>query len=94
MLTKLFEDLDIDENTTFQELIDKFLGQKLPEAMEAIFPGQTKGINWELVEYELLDEIVSDFLSQNPRLIGRLKGLFGNLVQLAGTPIPSSKNTT
>ncbi len=93
MLTQLFEELDIDENTTFPELIDRLLVEKLSQAMEVIFPGQTGDINWDLVEYELLDEIISDFLSQNPRLIRRLKGLFGSLAQLAGTPILSSKNT-
>ena len=89
-LLSLMEDLDVDENTSFGALLDKVLGEKLEQAMSIIFPNQqAEQIRWYDVEYETLDEVVTDFLHLNPRLIERLKRFFGSLVQVGATATPS-----
>ncbi len=84
VVTAAFMELEIDEATKLPELLDKLLNEKLDEVAEAIFP--KSGVKWGDVTYELVDEIVEDFLSLNPRLTNRLRSLSGSLVRdLAGT---------
>ncbi len=88
-LLVLFENLEVDENTSFKDVLDALLGDKLSQAMGIIFPNQgVETIRWDEVPFELLDEVVTDFLHLNPRLTNRLKRFFGSLVQAGATATP------
>jgi len=89
-MSQIMKDLEVTEQTDIAELISQIIDKKLPEFMEIIFPGQNvKGIKWDEVEYETLDEVIESFLSLNPRLTKRLRSLFVNLALLGKTITPS-----
>ncbi len=87
-LLKLLEDLEVDENSRFAELVDVLIGEKLPRLMAIIFGDEAQAIRWDAIPYEVLDEVIADFFGLNPRLTSRLKGLLTSLTPLASKPTP------
>lgn len=80
----LLQDFNVDENSSFKDLIAGLMENKVPEVMAIILQGPgVKSINWDKVPYDQLDEVIEDFLSLNPRLTRRLKDLLNALARRA-----------
>jgi len=89
---KIIGDLDVNENTTYRDLINVLLESKLSDIMGIIFhkqKEQAEKINWEEVPYDIIDEVISDFFDLNPRLISRLRSLLESFISKV-TPATAS----
>ena len=66
------------EMSGWKDLLEILSGDGLKDFMiEIIFPGQgAEKVDWEMVEFDLVDEIIDSFLALNPRLKNRLKSFF------------------
>lgn len=73
---RLVGDVEFDESKA-SEMIDKLLGDKLAELAFILFGEDARKVDWNNVEYDQIDRIVSDFLQLNPMLKKRLSALFG-----------------
>lgn len=63
---------------------------------EIIFPGQgAEKIDWNDVDYDIVDEVLEDFLHSNPRLRRRLSqliGSFASMMAAAATTTPKDSS--
>lgn len=67
-------DLGINEKMEVAHLLDEALDNLNEFMSTVIFPDQgAADIDWDKVEYETLDEIITAFFSKNPKLFARLK---------------------
>jgi hypothetical protein len=80
-IIQIIADLEINQdNITVKDIVNVLVGVKVKELMKLLFGKDAINVNWDLVEFDLVDEIIEDFFLLNPRLTKRLKSLFGGLI--------------
>lgn len=87
-LMKLLGDLEVTEDSNFSDMVEVLINDKLRELMCIIFGKDAEQINWLMVPYDVVDEVLTDFFALNPRLTGRLKSLLANLTPLGAMQTP------
>ncbi len=84
-VTKVMEfiaglNVDVEKGLVVKDIVNILLNEKIKEFAFILFGKDANLIDWGLVEYELIDEMVEDFFLLNPRLKKRLSGLFNSLI--------------
>lgn len=64
----------------FKALTKLLFAEKLKEVAIIVFGGEAANIQWDEVEYEIIDRMLEDFFDLNPSLIARLKELANTFV--------------
>ena len=68
--------LNLSTSTTMVDVVNNLLENEIGSFMDMIFPNQgANGIDWLEVDYDTVDEVLTDFFTVNPRLKERLKSL-------------------
>lgn len=97
MLADIIGEIDFDKETkTLADIIKIIRKQGFNKFMEiAFYPADTSDIDWKVVDFETVDEVIEDFFVLNPRLKKRaLTFLNDFLPKLVGLLTAFSKDTT
>lgn len=90
----IISNLEIDEKSNVVEIINK-IGDGLTEFMQTIFDRDTDGlafVEWNDVEFDLVVEIITDFLSSSVQLKRVLNGLTMIFQNLGTGTLPGGMN--
>lgn len=84
LFSDFVKQLNLSTNTSMVDIVNNLLENEIGSFMDMIFPNQgAKNVDWLEVDYDTVDEVLTDFFTVNPRLKERLKGLLSTS-ELAG----------
>lgn len=81
----ILEHFEVGESDSFASVLTQLSADRVNEVMGIVLEGDHDKIDWNEAPFDLIDEVVTDFLSLNPRLKLRLSELLSTLISTVMT---------